>query len=184
MTWTGANPAYKSIIIEIERQTDRGAALIAASLIESQLLVAIKKHLVEDKDVANKLFKPSGPIGDFSAKVDLGLLLGLYDRPLCQIIHNIREVRNRFAHEVRAIDFNSKDIKKFCGDIYINPPPFDDLTTVFGRLFPAAPVEATAITEDFPVDTPRQQFMSACKYVLLYLGLLIAFGAERGASPP
>ena len=51
------------IFQEIFRERDRGAALIAAGFLDEKLTDAIKASFREDKDIHNKLFKPSGPIG-------------------------------------------------------------------------------------------------------------------------
>jgi hypothetical protein len=76
MTWITLSDADKPILEEIEKQTDRAAALIATSYLEDRLVEAIKARTVRDQNVEKDMFRNSGPLGSFSAKIDLGFMLG------------------------------------------------------------------------------------------------------------
>jgi hypothetical protein len=78
MTWVIHGSTEQAVIEEIERQTDRGAALIAAAFIDARLETAIKTRLDRqaNKTIA-KLLHLSGALGSFAAKIDLGHALHL-----------------------------------------------------------------------------------------------------------
>src|SRR5437899_1416447 len=66
------------IYAEISKERDRGAAVIAAGFLDTKLTDAIKACLRSDSDTAKKLLKPTGPLGAFGTKIDLGYMLKLY----------------------------------------------------------------------------------------------------------
>src|SRR5215211_7652703 len=89
---------YRHAIKEIPRQRDRGAGLIATSILEDHLMAAIKARLEQNDDIQNKVFKGYGPLASLHAKIDIGFLLGLYPLDIHAQLHEIRELRNDFAH--------------------------------------------------------------------------------------
>jgi hypothetical protein len=101
------------VVAEIERQRDRGAAPVAAALLEEHLLLAIRSALTRHESVEQKMFKGDGPLANFSAKIDLGLLLGLYPMSVHKHFHQIRKIRNEFAHNMKPITFRSQRVKVF-----------------------------------------------------------------------
>jgi hypothetical protein len=80
--WYLPDQSQKSIVDELERQTDRGAGIIGAAFIERLLLQALKSRMrlntSDDKKAAKNLFDRMRPLSTFSPKIDLGLVLGLY----------------------------------------------------------------------------------------------------------
>ena len=49
----------------MKRQTDRGIAIIAASILQDHLVLAIKTELLGDPKSSNKLFGEDGKLNDF-----------------------------------------------------------------------------------------------------------------------
>jgi hypothetical protein len=99
---------------EIAKAPDRSAAILATSWLDEYLTAAIRSKLLDDKDAAHKLFKPSGPIGAFAAKAELGYLLKLYGKKTRDDLGQITGIRNMFAHWTKTIDFGSRDIRTKC----------------------------------------------------------------------
>jgi hypothetical protein len=66
----------------------------------------------------SRLFRGSGPLGNFGAKIDLGFLMGLYGREKRDDLHTIREIRNAFAHKTKTITFNSTEPKTLCKKLF------------------------------------------------------------------
>lgn len=93
----------------IEKENDRGAALLAAMLAEHCL----------DQILAARLLPPIGddklttgfnaPLGTFSAKIDACYRLGCIPPGLAALLNGLRRIRNSFAHEVIA-DFETRSI--------------------------------------------------------------------------
>jgi hypothetical protein len=108
------------ILTEIEQQTDRGAAILAVAFLDDGLLQAIKARLVPNVVVENRLFKGTAPLASFSAKIDLGHLLGLYTEERRRDFHRVREVRNEFAHRAKPVTFESQRIKDLIDNFRID----------------------------------------------------------------
>jgi hypothetical protein len=105
----------QAIVDEIGKQTDRGAAIIAAAVIEDVLEHLIIARLVELPSKRKKaLFDQSnGPLSSLSSKIELGLALGLFNDERRGSLHLIREVRNAFAHTMDPISFENKFLFTF-----------------------------------------------------------------------
>ena len=53
----------------LDRETDRGCALLAVAYLEEELKVLLKKCLVERPDVDKHIFSYQGPLGNFPPKL-------------------------------------------------------------------------------------------------------------------
>jgi hypothetical protein len=100
-----------AFIEELKAQTDRGAVLIAAAVLDELLEMTISARLIEvggDRHAA--LFGRGKPIDSFSAKIELGFRLGLYQNPARVQFEMIRDIRNKFAHRIEPLTFSHPDI--------------------------------------------------------------------------
>src|ERR1041384_4735990 len=99
MPWTLRDAKREQAIMEnIEAGQDRSGAILAGSYLEDRLTSAIKARLVRDAEVHGKMFKGYGPLATFSAKIDIAYLMNIIPRDWRDILHVVREIRNRFAH--------------------------------------------------------------------------------------
>jgi hypothetical protein len=106
------------IMAELMKQSDRGAAIIAGSVLEQILEAAIKARLRPLLGGQQKaLFGRMAPLSTFSAKIELGFVIGLYSEAAYTNLNMIREVRNKFAHEFDALSFDHPLVAK----IILNP---------------------------------------------------------------
>lgn len=118
MTWTTLNAKELRVIIEIEKQTDRAAAIIAGAFVERRLTNTIKNRIrrrseSEQKALAD-LFRESGPLGSFHARIDLGFVMGVYPEEVWKDLHTIKLIRNEFAHRTAPLEFNTPEIRRLC----------------------------------------------------------------------
>jgi len=101
------------VLAELQAQTDRGAAIIAASVLDEMLEVLLLKRLCP---LSNKhyeaLFNRMAPLSSFSAKIEMAFALGLLSENGCGQLHTIRDVRNKFAHRIEALSFDHPDIQE------------------------------------------------------------------------
>jgi DNA-binding MltR family transcriptional regulator len=104
---------YAVIRAEIDAQTDRGAAIIACSLLEEHLNWSIDKCFVElSPKTSKRIFE--GPLGSLFNRSYIGYALGLYDRDAREEIIRIGEIRNHFAHKIAPIDFADDAVAETC----------------------------------------------------------------------
>jgi len=141
MTWLLPDPAQRPIVDELESQTDRGAAIIGAALVEDLLRQALLSRMrvgtALEKRTASRLFGTMGPLSSFSAKIDLGVLLGLYPEEVRGDLHRVREVRNQFAHEQEPRDFGYPRISGLCARFWLPHNLFIVATARGSQGFPA-----------------------------------------------
>ncbi len=173
MTWLSASETDKAIIQEIETQTDRAAALIAVAYLEERLRSALDARSHRHANVEKEIYRSSGPLGSFSAKIDLALLLGIIEPKVHNFFHTIKDIRNVFAHQAEPRDFNTQKIRDlsnnltFNADIRITTTGDDPIHFLLG-----------------PDGTPRTAFMNAIKLLLLVLDLEIKSLPLRQPPPP
>lgn len=165
MTWLLTCDAHRKAIAEIEQtKSDRASVIVATSVIEKDLVRAMAMRMVEDERETNMLFKHSGPLGPFEAKVHLAYLMGLIDGPLRDDLTYIADIRNRFAHQVEPLHFNSHAIHALCDKLTIvDAPAYPEIPD------PGLPAEHRCPAR-LPVDTtPRARFVQATKLFLIAL---------------
>jgi hypothetical protein len=102
----------------IERQEDRGAAILAAAYLEDRLTRAIKAQLISDAKITNSFFSGMGPLATFSAKINLAYLMGIFNETNKDFFHTIRKIRNEFAHNLAPIAFENPKIERLCKQLY------------------------------------------------------------------
>src|ERR1039458_4966381 len=122
MFWFHNNEVEHSAIKELSTLSDRAAAIVAAVLLENSIEEALKYFLLNHQrnassSVHDDMFKNSGPLGSFSAKINLGYMLGLYTSGAWRDIDGIRDIRNDFAHDLTIQDFKSDSIRSRCNNI-------------------------------------------------------------------
>jgi DNA-binding MltR family transcriptional regulator len=126
---------------------------VMAAVVEARLGDMLVGRLVDHKKTSDKLFTGMGPLSSFSAKIDLGFLLGLYSEEVTKMLHGIRNIRNVYAHEMVPLDFASKEI--------------------------AVKMQPLQFVNTFPPGKPkagRELFNAACEFIL---GALYAIGQDK-----
>src|SRR5215204_223784 len=96
--WTTRTDKDRLTIEEIERQDDRGAAILAGAYLEDRLTMAIKERLIADTKAQDALFGGMGPFATFHAKTELAYLMEIVDVRTRRQLSVIRKIRNLFAH--------------------------------------------------------------------------------------
>jgi DNA-binding MltR family transcriptional regulator len=106
----------KAIFEEIDAQTDRGAAIISGAILEEQLTDALRHRLILTASLSNKIFsyEQNGALSDFAQKIDVAFAVGMIKPDVRDDLHNIRRIRNRFAHQIEPLDFKDSKILGFC----------------------------------------------------------------------
>lgn len=91
------------------KESDRGCAILAASLIAEaleRLLRAFGRHSKSDvKKHIDPLFRGYAPLATLSGRAQVAFALGLLPRQTLEEITFVRKMRNAFAHEWGPIDF-------------------------------------------------------------------------------
>jgi DNA-binding MltR family transcriptional regulator len=135
MSWLWRNEDERFAIEELRSVSDRAAATVGAVLVEQRLEEAIRIRFQRDTKIEEELFRSSGPMGSFSAKIRLAFLMNMLSREAYKDLDNLKTIRNRFAHDL-AITFETPSIKDRCANFslvekhiheWINRVGFDDV---------------------------------------------------------
>lgn len=94
---------------DLDKESDRGCVLAAAAILDNYLEVLLRARFSQDatvvKRIINPLFKGHGPLASFWSKTQLAYSLNLIPEWMYEDLDRIRELRNKFAHWYKAVDF-------------------------------------------------------------------------------
>lgn len=94
---------YTPAIQELETASDRAAALVGASLAEMALDGALQVHLHQSEAIRS--------LGGFAKKIELGFLTGLYGEQARKELVDLKDIRNKFAHNMEVNSFDTDVIR-------------------------------------------------------------------------
>lgn len=107
---------------EFQSETDRGAALVGAALIDEKLLNTLDAFMVKG-DVSKSLLNGGfAPLGSFSARIKASFALGLIDMFEFSECEIIRKTRNEFAHRTHGTSFKDEKIENYCNRLQSDLP--------------------------------------------------------------
>jgi hypothetical protein len=177
MSWTvRESDADFATVVEIEEQTDRAAAIIAGSYLEDFLAAAIRSKFTQDEKVLNQFFNGMGPLATFSAKIDMAYLLHLVDEDNRKRLHQIRRIRNEFAHDLSPLKFETLRIADMCRAIYGSD---ENLNSAI-----AAAQEKGLGPHGEADGNPRNTYLAAIRILTFYLDLATPLTARSEPSAP
>lgn len=109
--WAFLDQGERSILDVLDHDSDRSVAVITGAMIERRLEQAIRNRSCRNETIEARLFNPSGPLGTFSAKIDLAYLTGIISDVAHHDLVIFKDIRNLFAHNLAIQRFNSQRIK-------------------------------------------------------------------------
>lgn len=113
---------FSSFLSEFQEETDRGAALVGAALIDERLGRLLKGHFLECKPTKEILSGDNSSIGAFSARAKLSYCLGLITELECKEIETLRKIRKEFARKVHGLTFKDQKVNDLCQNLKANTP--------------------------------------------------------------
>lgn len=103
--------------LALTKETDRGCALFATSYLDKALSDLLYCALAYDKKIEDDLFTGNAPLASFSARIKMAFYLGKISNAERRDLDLLRKIRNDFAHNAEAIDFEANKIKNRCGEL-------------------------------------------------------------------
>lgn len=108
MTWAIFSDEHIRAIGEIVQSgSERVTAIVGGAILDDTLRRTLAERLRDDKDIANKLLKVSGALGNTAPKIDVLYMLKAFEKPTRNALYGLAEARNFFAHNLDA-SFNSR----------------------------------------------------------------------------
>jgi mannitol operon repressor len=113
---------WKLIFQELENQSDRGAGIVAAAIVEEHLTKSLQCRLRLTKTIEERIFSidRGGFASEFASKVDLAFCVGLIQQTILNDLRLIAKIRNRFAHRVEPLQFSDGEISAWCDTLNNN----------------------------------------------------------------
>jgi hypothetical protein len=104
---------------QLARESERGAVIVSAALIDEALEDLIKAKLMPSPKKEDELFVGTyAPLESFSAKTDFAYRLGLIGISTRNSLHQIRKLRNDFAHLSAIETFESNKVQNRVREIF------------------------------------------------------------------
>jgi hypothetical protein len=130
---------FSAFLKDLNKETERGAALAAAAYLDDLLEKTIRAFLIVG-DTADALLRGfNAPLGGLSSRIAAAHALGLIsdaEKSECEVI---RKVRNEFAHKVR-MSFDDDRVKGLCRNLTMNAKPYEGVTVSTRGAFTTAAV--------------------------------------------
>jgi DNA-binding MltR family transcriptional regulator len=95
-------------------ESDRGAAIVGAALLEDNLVSILKEKMLLDvmsQKQVKDIFDLSGPLSNFSAKISIAFAFGFIDKTTFDDLQIVRKLRNKFAHSSGNLSFDDGEVK-------------------------------------------------------------------------
>lgn len=109
---------HSAVVKEFQKESDRGTAVLAGSLIENYLAKYLKFNMVKDPKI-NDLFEGFGPFSDFSKRIECAYAFNLISLHQKKILNLIKKTRNYFAHNPFDAAFDKPPVSNWCRSISI-----------------------------------------------------------------
>ena len=114
-------------LFEFNKESDRGAALNAAAVLDDWLGNILREFLASNKSSEALLNGFNAPLGSFSAKAAAAHALSLIQDNEFEEITIIRKIRNEFGHKWRGVSFESQKIADLTNNLpWVGPEELEE----------------------------------------------------------
>lgn len=114
---------FSDFLDDFNKETERGAALAAATILDDQLGKIIEAFLIPNKGSQALLSGFNAPLGSFSARIATAFGLGLISEAEYRECELIRKVRNEFAHQIK-VSFATEKVVSLCAQLQTAAKPY------------------------------------------------------------
>jgi len=114
-------------------ESERSAVILGSSKIDQQLYFILKNYLLPPYSAEEDLLEGDNRLSTFSARINLCQRLGIIDNTFTQTLHQVRKIRNDFAHKLNA-QLNHSPVRehvRFIIQIVENTDFFNDVLQVY-----------------------------------------------------
>jgi Domain of unknown function (DUF5076)/Mannitol repressor len=105
--------SHSKIVKLFHAESDRAAAVLAGSFLETYLGNCLQFYLVDHLSVRD-LFRGFGPLATFSARIGVAFAVGLLTEEMRSDLKYIKDIRNHFAHHPDETSFDVSPVRDIC----------------------------------------------------------------------
>lgn len=113
---------FSEFLAYFQNESDRGAALIGAAMVESRLERIFENTLINNSSKENVIYGSNALLGTFSSKIQMAHVLGFLSEKEYKEVNLIRKIRNEFAHKLEDLHFSNSPICDLCLNLTANTP--------------------------------------------------------------
>jgi hypothetical protein len=185
MVWTIETD---EIIREIEKGSDRSAAIVLAAVLEERLGQLLLTIFEKEESITGRMLKGSGPLAAFSTKIDICFLMGVYAEYMRRALHTMKDVRNIFAHSPVKTTFKTQRVRDLCNNLpapvwksQIQSLKAKDVDELVNKADVPSDQVNDILTRNIYVgrDTPRNRYLITGKSALIHIGLVTKVAEQR-----
>jgi hypothetical protein len=103
--------AITMAMAELGNASDRAVGIVAATFVQTCLTATLRERLYFNRQADEQMFGGMGPLGTFSAQINLGLMIGVYSDMVRKELHAVRKIRNSFAHDLGIRSFSDPEVR-------------------------------------------------------------------------
>lgn len=120
--WVNLTPAEETALRELDGLSDRAAAIVGATILEARLEERLKHTLndlviKERQTLHTRMFNNAGPLGTFSARINIAYMCGIFEESVWRDLNLIRDLRNDFAHVTAVGSFKDQTVVDRCANL-------------------------------------------------------------------
>ncbi len=152
---------------ELVGATDRATAIVIASYLDAMLEQVLRNFMVNRAEGVKSLFDHRGPLSAFSGKIDVALSLGLVSGQEAEWLHQIREIRNKFAHNLGGLNFTNQSVADKCNHLILP----HGLTAIHEVFEGEDDAKIVRLLESMPISGGRERFVMVSLFLIQALSV-------------
>jgi hypothetical protein len=127
--------ALAGFLSEFNRESDRGAALTAAAVLDDRLAEILAAFLADTSSAKELIGGFNAPLGSLAARAAAAHALGLIQDNEFKEITLIRKIRNEFGHSWQGVSLSTGRVADLCNQLpWLGPKEHEAAATTRGRL--------------------------------------------------
>lgn len=124
---------------DFNKETERGAALAAAAMLDELLGRVIEAFLIPNNGNKALLDGFNAPLGTFSARIAAAFALGLISEIEYRECELIRKIRNEFAHQIK-VSFQTKKVMSLSAQLQLSAKSYGEVHVTTRAQFTTATI--------------------------------------------
>jgi hypothetical protein len=117
---------FAAFLPALNRESDRGMALIATSFVDELLKRTLQAFHVDHPRSLKLVDGFGAPLGDMATRTTACFALGLISETEADEADRLRKIRNRFAHDIH-VAFDDQKITAMCGNLVMAAQDYGDV---------------------------------------------------------
>lgn len=99
--------AFTKFVSEFAEESDRAAVILGAAKLDALLCQILDRRLLPSLGANDELLDGDAPLATFSSRIAIFYRLGLITPDFAKALHQVRKIRNHFAHELSGCSLES-----------------------------------------------------------------------------